>query len=265
MRDYSKVAGSLWTGKTGKALRGDMEAQIVAMYLMTSPHANMIGVYFCPIHYISYETGLPLEGASKGLHRLIEGGFCTYVDETEMVWVHEMAKYQIDEQLRPTDNRVKGIQKAVDCIKESEIRKGFLAKYSLTFHLSDEGTKDKPLESPLQAPTKPEAGTGTETETTTPSRKRDGGFNPIAFMLDNGVDEAVASDWIAFRRRIKASVSKTVLTEYASIAAEVGVTLEKALRVQMRRNWQGMEASWFKGDDAKPNSEQPWFMSRVAQ
>ena len=28
MRDYSKVNGQFWTGKTGKALRGDAQAQL---------------------------------------------------------------------------------------------------------------------------------------------------------------------------------------------------------------------------------------------
>jgi hypothetical protein len=67
MRDFGKVNPQFWIGSTGKRLRGNPEAQLVALYLMTCPHANMIGVFHCPILYISHETGLPLEGASKGL------------------------------------------------------------------------------------------------------------------------------------------------------------------------------------------------------
>ncbi|HEY0268071.1 MAG TPA: hypothetical protein VGC12_02435, partial [Methyloradius sp.] len=62
MRDYSKVSGAFWTGKTGKSIRRDMETQIVAMYLMTSPHANMIGVFSLPVGYIQIDTGLTFEG-----------------------------------------------------------------------------------------------------------------------------------------------------------------------------------------------------------
>ncbi|MCD9437036.1 DNA-binding protein, partial [Klebsiella pneumoniae] len=43
------------------------EAQVVSFYLMTSPHANKLGLYYLPILYIADETGLGLEGASKGL------------------------------------------------------------------------------------------------------------------------------------------------------------------------------------------------------
>lgn len=69
MRDYAQVCPQFWLGKTGKKLRGDAEAQLVALYLITSPHANMIGVFHCPMMYIAHETGMSLEGASKEIGR----------------------------------------------------------------------------------------------------------------------------------------------------------------------------------------------------
>lgn len=163
MRDYSKVSGAFWTGKTGKALRGDFQAQVVAMYLMTSPHANMIGVFHCPLIYIAHETGSPIEGALKGLQRLCNEAFCTYDEESEMVWVHEMARFQVGDVLKPTDKQVLGIQKQYDSMPEGRIKSGFFEKYSEAFCIAGSKKKSKPLASPLQAPTKPEAGTGTET------------------------------------------------------------------------------------------------------
>ena len=68
MRDYGKISPSFWTGKTGKAIKaGGQEAVVVAMYLMSSPHSNMIGLYYLPMMYLAHETGLGFEGASKGL------------------------------------------------------------------------------------------------------------------------------------------------------------------------------------------------------
>lgn len=162
MRDYSKVSGTFWTGKTGRGLRGDMQTQLVALYLMTSPHANMIGVFHCPVIYIAHETGSHLEGAIKGLKKLCEGGFCTYDEDSETVWVHEMAKFQIGDDLKPNDNRVKDIQKQYESMPESRIKSGFLEKYGACYHIAD----SKPLRSPSEAPPKPEAGTeaGTEAE-----------------------------------------------------------------------------------------------------
>ena len=91
VRDYGKVSPHFWTGTTGKKLRNSPEAVIVAMYLMTSPHANMLGLYYMPILYVAHETGLGFEGASKGLRSACEAGFCSYDEASEMVWVHEMA------------------------------------------------------------------------------------------------------------------------------------------------------------------------------
>ena len=59
MRDYAKVSPQFWIGKTGKAIKkAGPEATIVALYLMTCPHANMIGLYYVPLMYIAHETGL---------------------------------------------------------------------------------------------------------------------------------------------------------------------------------------------------------------
>ena len=69
MRDYAKVSPHFWVGKTGKQLKKNPEALVVAMYLMTNPHANMLGLYYMPQMFIAHETGLTLEGASKGLQR----------------------------------------------------------------------------------------------------------------------------------------------------------------------------------------------------
>ncbi|ENU2556439.1 hypothetical protein ACE4O8_005059, partial [Escherichia coli] len=73
MRDYAKVSPRFWLGETGRELRkAGAEAQVVAFYLMTSPHANMLGLYYLPVLYLAHETGLGLEGASKGLKRAVE-------------------------------------------------------------------------------------------------------------------------------------------------------------------------------------------------
>lgn len=115
MREFGKVGPTFWTRGTGKALRGHPEAQIVALYLMSAPTSNMIGLYYLPVEVIAHDTGLPLEGASKGLRRAFEGGFCTYDEASEMVFVHTMAPRQLGlddgEALSPKDNRVKAIVK----------------------------------------------------------------------------------------------------------------------------------------------------------
>lgn len=137
MRDYGKVSPQFWIGKTGKELRrAGYEAQLVSVYLLTSPHANMIGLYYMPLMYIAHETGLGIEGASKGLQRAVESGFCYYDDKSEMVWVPEMAAHQIGVQLSPKDKRCAGVQNEYNAQPENPFLPMFYEKYREDFHMS---------------------------------------------------------------------------------------------------------------------------------
>lgn len=146
MRDYATVSPQFWLGKTGRELRKQgAEAQLVAFYLMTSPHANMLGLYYLPVLYLSHETGLGLEGASKGLRSAIEAGFCSYDVATEMIWVHEMAAYQVGRALKPGDNRCAGVRNEYASLPENPFLSLFYERYKADFHLSDK--RENPPES----------------------------------------------------------------------------------------------------------------------
>lgn len=135
MRDYAKAVPKMWHGKTFKALRKHPEGLVVALYLMTSPSSNMLGLYAQPVLYMAYETGLGEEGARKGLQQCIEAGYCSYDDESEFVWVHEMASYQIASELKGSDLRCKGIQKDYDALPDNPFLGEFFDRYAEAFHL----------------------------------------------------------------------------------------------------------------------------------
>lgn len=152
MREYSRVSPSFWVGNTGRQIRSlGTECQVVAMYLLTSPHSNMLGLYYIPIPYISHETGIPFEGASKALRSLENVGFCHYHSESEVIWVVEMAKYQIGETLSENDKRVKGVENELERVPKCPLIKDFIERYGEAYHL-----KFKPENaSPSEAPSKP--------------------------------------------------------------------------------------------------------------
>lgn len=177
MRDYGKVSPLFWVGKTGKALRGKPEAQVVAFYLITSPHAEMTGVFYCPVMYIAHETGMTLEGASKALQSLVDIDFCSFDEESDTVFVHEMAKFQIGEELKVNDNQVKSVRKAYSSMK-GVIKARFYERYKAAFHLGDT--------SPSRAPSKQGAGEGTGAETTSVP-KGTGGEPPFDPPLGEGL------------------------------------------------------------------------------
>jgi hypothetical protein len=115
----------------------------------------MYGVYHCPILYIAHHTGCSIEGASKGLQRLIDGGYCTYDHDTETVFVHEMARFQIGESLKRGDKRVYGTIAELDRMPKGVIREGFRRRYGAAYHLPPPSQSDEFQASPLEAPSQP--------------------------------------------------------------------------------------------------------------
>lgn len=165
MRDYGKIGPKFWIGATGKKLRAaGAEAQVVALYLMTSPHANMLGLYYLPQMFIAHETGLGIEGASKGLASAIEAGFCEYDEASETVWVMEMAKYQIADELSGKDLRIKGVQNEYDSLPNNPFLSRFYDMYATAFCMSNKRDSGHALVSPFKAPSKPLASQEQEQE-----------------------------------------------------------------------------------------------------
>lgn len=148
MRDYAKIAPQFWIGETGRKLRGNPEAQIVGFYLISNPHSNMIGMYYLPVMFIAHETGLTVEGASKGLARCIEAEFCGYDQTAEVVWVYEMARFQIDAYLNPGDKRCAGVQNTYNDLPQNRFLPEFFDKYEDPFHLKEKRLSSEKTEAP---------------------------------------------------------------------------------------------------------------------
>lgn len=136
MRDYGRISPSFWTGTTGRAIREQgKDAVIVALYLLTAPSSSMIGLYYLPIPTLAHETGIPLQGASKALRSLSTVGFALYDETTETVFVLEMAAYQIDDELKAKDHRIKGIRREIERFRKTPFYSKFFERYGRAFRL----------------------------------------------------------------------------------------------------------------------------------
>ena len=136
MRKYAVILPTFWTGETGKKMRGmGSDVRVLATYLLTGPQSNMIGIYYIPIPTMAYETGMEARGIEGALMGLVEIGFAEYDYEREMVYVPEMAKYQVDTELKKGDKRVKGIKNQLALFKGHRFVAEFKDRYRKCFHL----------------------------------------------------------------------------------------------------------------------------------
>ena len=222
MRDYGKVSPQFWIGKTGKALRGNPDAQILALYLMTSPHANMIGVYHCPVAYMAHETGLSIEGASKALQSLIDADFCTFDAEDEYVFVHQFALHQVGEQLSASDKRCKGVENELSKVPKNQCWQAFRARYSVSYNLQIPGENA----SPLQAPSEP---LGSQKQKQKQEQKIS---TPSGVPTPDGVSVELWQAFLKVRKAKKAPMSDLALAglKREAEAAEISAAIE-ALRL----------------------------------
>ena len=136
MPDYTTVNPNFWTGETGRKLReAGPEAQLVALYLLSNSHRNPLGLYYLPKMLISHETALSDQGASKGLQRGIQAGFCAWEGVSEVVWVYKMAFYQIGPELTVTDKRVKWVNDLYKGLPNNQFLWAFWKDYGEKYHI----------------------------------------------------------------------------------------------------------------------------------
>ena len=100
MTIYWKARARKWTGATGRALRGNKDAMLIREYLICNEHANPIGLYRIPIGYIASDLGITIEDALNGLLACVDAGFCKYNSDTDCVFVINMAREQIGQNLK---------------------------------------------------------------------------------------------------------------------------------------------------------------------
>lgn len=248
MRDYAVVPAKFWITPLAKSLRGNPSAQVVALYLKTGPHANMIGLYHCPVGYIAQDTGIPLEGASKALASLSEGGYCEYDADTEVVFVRDMAGEQIGESLLPTDKRVKAVIKQWQACSSDALQRAFHSRYVHAFALPPvEAASKSPRGSiegsakPLQSPIEGSAGiAGARVEG--PSKPHGSQEQETDYEQDHSVPFGTGAAGAEPPNAAEAMGERELAELYVSVAAKLGETQEERARDEKSALWRGAKS-----------------------
>lgn len=80
-----------------------------------------------------------------------------------------------------------------------------------------------------------------------------------AIPKPDGVSLEIWNEWQKFRKKKRCSITQRILDKLTREAEKAGVTLEKAMIIQMENDWQGFEAEWL---NKQSMSYQPKFVQR---
>jgi hypothetical protein len=155
--EYRRIVLTFWTDpEVKRPLTRDQK--LLLLYFCTSPHSNMIGLYYCPLAYASNETDIPVEEVRKHVHGPL-AKFLSYDEQTEEVFVHALAKHNLGDELTigtdkrtgdpKPDHRIGAVKKLLEACHSTRLVRLFLQKYGERYHL------EMPLPDNREAPTEP--------------------------------------------------------------------------------------------------------------
>lgn len=140
---YGILSQRFWDGPTGRQLQDlGRDAVILAAYLATCRHANMIGLYELPLVFVERELTV-LKGKPvllKALQAVEEAEFAVYDSGTEHVWVREMARIRLGlergETIKSGDNRHPAVVKLYAAARPNPFLAPFYDRYRTELRLT---------------------------------------------------------------------------------------------------------------------------------
>lgn len=86
MRDYGRVHTSFWTSLTTRSLSED--GRTLAIYLLTSPHSTISGVFRLPDGYVLEDLQWSSKRVSEAFRELFANGFANRCGTTKWVYIY---------------------------------------------------------------------------------------------------------------------------------------------------------------------------------
>jgi hypothetical protein len=168
---YSKVFVKIWHSKDFRTL--SEEGKMLFLYLLTSPHRNMGGLYYLPFPYLCFDVGLDEKRVIKAFEELTNKDMALYDYDTQVVLIKKWFCYNPIE----NGNQAKGLNKQLAEIPKSKLFKPFadcvkeycnyIESILKGFDIPSENPSETLSETLSEPYTKPGTGTGTGTETET--------------------------------------------------------------------------------------------------
>ncbi len=91
MKTFGKIESRFWESPDIYPLSQD--AKMLALYLLTCKHGNMVGVFRLPPGYIMGDLGWDAETVSRALHELVTNGFITRHEDSDYLCINRFIQY----------------------------------------------------------------------------------------------------------------------------------------------------------------------------
>lgn len=88
---YTRIKSIFWHDE--KTRLWDDEARYLALYLLTSPHNNILGCHVLPKLYICADLGWDMERLGKAFAKLLGDGFIKYDDANNLIFIVNYLKH----------------------------------------------------------------------------------------------------------------------------------------------------------------------------
>lgn len=128
---YRTIDTKFWTDPKVRKL--DPLGKLMALYLVTNPHAHLGGIYYLSDHAVIAETGISRRNLDTLWDTLSDSGFAIRDTDLDIVWVIRMFKYQ-----GCGDKHERSVANHLRSLHNSRLVKDFLEQYpSVSKHFSD--------------------------------------------------------------------------------------------------------------------------------
>lgn len=116
---YTRVESRFWQDEKMRNISDD--ARYLMLYLLTSPHRNVLGFYFLPEPYACFDLGWTKERFNKGLGELLANGLIKYDETVHVVLIANFLKHNPLENY----NQVKSAIQKLEEIPKTPLLKDF--------------------------------------------------------------------------------------------------------------------------------------------
>ncbi len=135
MSGYCSIFPTFWTQGSGKELRGKKNGQLVALYLMSCPSRNMVGIFYQPLSTSCHESGLSKDDFLEGVHDARD--IVQYDEEKDLIWIPKAAHFQVGKTLSPGDKRKPMVIRLVSRFLPHRFALEFFRLYGQVYGLPD--------------------------------------------------------------------------------------------------------------------------------